>query len=105
MQELAEEQVYLGEVLEKDDASTIPCVVVFSNGEELKLWVGTFKESEVLESMAKNGDIFLLKLAVGASEVQYWKDKFSLIKTQWERDYKWRSWTQSFLLALKGTGN
>nr|MDO8133541.1 hypothetical protein [Candidatus Njordarchaeum guaymaensis] len=103
MQELAEDQVYLGEVLEKDDALTIPCVVVFSSGEELKLWVGTFEDSKVLERMASVGDIYLLKLAVGASEVEYWQSKFPLIKMQWDRDDKWRSWTRNNLLRLRRT--
>nr|MDO8097593.1 hypothetical protein [Candidatus Njordarchaeota archaeon] len=101
MPELAEEQVYLGEVLEKDDVLMIPCVVVFSNGEEMKLWVGTFRESKVLERMANAGDIYLLKLAVGASEVEYWQRKFPLIKMQWEQDIRWRSWTRNHLLKLK----
>jgi hypothetical protein len=104
MQEIAEEQVRLAELLEEDDVLTIPCVVVFSNGEEVRLWAGTLRESKALERMASVGDIYILKLAAGASDVDYWQKKFPLIKAQWERDHNWQSWIRNYLLSLKRIG-
>ncbi|WXG47181.1 MAG: hypothetical protein WED05_11075 [Candidatus Atabeyarchaeum deiterrae] len=101
MSTLVEKQIHLGEVLNEDEVQSIPCVAVFSDGKTMQLWKGPFTQSKILEIMASRGDIHLIKLAVGASEVTYWVSKFQLIKMQWERDAGWRAWIQSRLSTFK----
>ena len=98
---IEEDEAYLTEVMGKEDVQAIPCALVFSDGEGVKLWTGSYGDSKVFEESAAHGKIYLLKSAVGSSEAEYWTKKFELIKAQWQRDDKWREWTKSRISMLR----
>jgi hypothetical protein len=97
MTTLIEEEAYLTEVMGKDYALNVPCAVLYTDGEEVKLWIGSFLQGKTFEAIAIRAKAFLLKFAVGDSEVEYWVRKFPVIKMQWQRDSKWREWTRKAL--------
>jgi hypothetical protein len=101
MSTLLQEKAYLMDILGKDEVQTIPCAILFSNGQELKLWTGSFAETGILEDSAAQGDIYIIKFAIGASEVGYWSKKLPLIEMQWRSDEKWREWVKSSLSTLR----
>jgi hypothetical protein len=94
MTTVVEDDNCLTEVMGKDYALNVPCVMLYSDGEDVKLWTGSFGQSKTFEAIAVRGKAFLLKFAVGDSEVDYWIRKFPMIKAQWQRDAKWREWTR-----------
>jgi hypothetical protein len=101
MSTLLQEKAYITDILGKDEVQTIPCAIVFSDGKEVKFWIGSFAETVTLETAAVKGEIYIIKFAIGASEVDYWSKKFLVIEEQWKRDYKWREWTGDSLSALR----
>ena len=101
MSTLLQEKAYLIDILGKDDVQTIPCAVLYSDGQEMKLWIGSFAETETLEDKAARGEIYVVKFAVGASEVDYWTKKLPVIQMQWRRDGKWRESITGSLSTVK----
>jgi hypothetical protein len=101
MSTLLQEKAYLTDILGKDEVRTIPCAVLFSDGHEMKLWIGSFAETVALEERAANGEIYIIRFAIGASEVDYWSRKLPIIEMQWRRDHKWREWVQSSLPTIE----
>ena len=97
MTTIIEDEAYLTEVMGKDYALNVPCVMLYCDGEEVRLWTGTFAQIKTFEATALNGKASLLKFAVGDSEVEYWVKKFPIIKAQWQRDNKWREWARKLL--------
>jgi hypothetical protein len=97
MSTLLQEKAYLTDILGKDEVQAIPCAVLFSNGQEIKLWVGVFGDTMTFEDRAAKGEIYIIRFVVGASEVDYWSRKMPVIEMQWRRDDKWREWIKSSL--------
>jgi hypothetical protein len=94
MTSVVEDEAYLTEVMGKDYALNVQCVLLYCDGEDVKLWTGSFAQSKIFEATVVHDKAILLKFAVGDSEVEYWTRKFPLIKAQWLRDGKWREWTR-----------
>lgn len=101
MSTLLQEKAYLTDILGKDEVQTIPCAILFSDGKEIKFWTGSFVETAILETAATKGEIYLIKFAIGASEVDYWSKRFLVIEKQWKRDDKWREYTNDSLSGLR----
>ncbi|WXG44465.1 MAG: hypothetical protein WED04_10600 [Promethearchaeati archaeon SRVP18_Atabeyarchaeia-1] len=96
-----EDEACLTEVMGKEYALNIPCVLLYSDGEEVRLWTGSFIQSKTFEAVTLRGKALLIKFAVGDSEVEYWVRKYPAIKTQWQRDGKWREWVHRKLSSLR----
>jgi hypothetical protein len=99
MSTLLQEKAYLIDILGKDEVQTIPCALLFSDGQEMKLWIGSFADTGTFEDRAAKGEIYVVRFAIGTSEVDYWSKKLPVIEMQWRRDAKWRDWIKSSLSA------